>query len=193
MISDAICFKNELLEITPYSKLTEYSHLYDFNVEEIPAQDIDSVSVSSTKVRRALTAGNLKTANNYLGYNFMLNGTVVNGKKLGGTIGYPTANIEIEETYKLIPKTGVYVVQSTIANKNIYGMMNIGNRPTVDGNHQTIEVHFFDFHQDLYHQKLNIELIYFLRDEEKFDTIDSLVHQLKKDEGIARDYIQNNL
>ena len=175
------------------TQLTEYSHLYDFNVEEIPAQDIDSVSVSSTKVRRALTAGNLKTANNYLGYNFMLNGTVVNGKKLGGTIGYPTANIEIEETYKLIPKTGVYVVQSTIANKNIYGMMNIGNRPTVDGNHQTIEVHFFDFNQDLYHQKLNIELIYFLRDEEKFDTIDSLVHQLKKDEEIARNYIQNNL
>lgn len=175
------------------TQLTEYSHLYDFNVEEIPAQDIDSVSVSSTKVRRALTAGNLKTANNYLGYNFMLNGTVVNGKKLGGTIGYPTANIEIEETYKLIPKTGVYVVQSTISNKNIYGMMNIGNRPTVDGNHQTIEVHFFDFHQDLYHQKLNIELIYFLRDEEKFDTIDSLVHQLKKDEEIARNYIQNNL
>ena len=175
------------------TQLTEYSHLYDFNVEEIPAQDIDSVSVSSTKVRRALTAGNLKTANNYLGYNFMLNGTVVNGKKLGGTIGYPTANIEIEETYKLIPKTGVYVVQSTIANKNIYGMMNIGNRPTVDGNHQTIEVHFFDFNQDLYHQKLNIELIYFLRDEKKFDTIDSLVHQLKKDEEIARDYIQKNL
>jgi len=175
------------------TQLTEYSHLYDFKVEEIPAQDIDSVSVSSTKIRHALTAGNLKTANNYLGYNFMLNGTVVNGKKLGGTIGYPTANIEIEETYKLIPKTGVYVVQSTIANKNIYGMMNIGNRPTVDGNHQTIEVHFFDFNQDLYHQKLNIELIYFLRDEKKFDTIDSLVHQLKKDEEIARDYIQKNL
>ena len=175
------------------TQLTEYSHLYDFKVEEIPAQDIDSVSVSSTKVRRALTAGNLKTANNYLGYNFMLNGTVVNGKKLGGTIGYPTANIDIKETYKLIPKTGVYVVQSAIDKKIIYGMMNIGNRPTVNGNHQTIEVHFFDFNQDLYHQKLNIELIYFLRDEEKFDTIDSLVHQLKKDEGIARDYIQNNL
>jgi riboflavin kinase/FMN adenylyltransferase len=175
------------------TQLTKYSHVYDFKVEEIPAQDIDSVSVSSTKVRRALTTGNLKTANNYLGYNFMLNGTVVNGKKLGGTIGYPTANIDIKETYKLIPKTGVYVVQSAIDKKIIYGMMNIGNRPTVNGNHQTIEVHFFDFNQDLYHQKLNIELIYFLRDEEKFDTIDSLVHQLKKDEEIARDYVQNNL
>jgi len=175
------------------TQLTEYSHVYNFRVEEIPAQDIDSVSVSSTKIRRALSAGNIKTANNYLGYNFMLNGTVVNGKKLGGTIGYPTANIDIKETYKLIPKTGVYVVQSTIDKKIIFGMMNIGNRPTVNGNHQTIEVHFFDFNQDLYHRNLNIELIYFLRDEQKFDTIDSLVRQLKKDEEIARDYIQNNL
>ena len=91
-------------------QLTEYSHLYDFKVEEIPAQDIDAVSVSSTKIRNALAEGSLKTANSYLGYNFMLSGTVVNGKQLGGKIGYPTANINVKETYKLIPKTGVYVV-----------------------------------------------------------------------------------
>ena len=175
------------------TQLSEYSHVYDFIVEEIPAQDIDSVSISSTKVRRALHAGNLKTANNYLGYNFMLNGTVVNGKKLGGTIGYPTANIDVKETYKLIPKTGVYVVKSTLDKKIVFGMMNIGSRPTVDGNHQTIEVHFFDFNQDLYNQNLTIELMYFLRDEHKFDSIDSLVHQLKKDEETARNYIQRNL
>ncbi|TXD51791.1 MULTISPECIES: bifunctional riboflavin kinase/FAD synthetase [unclassified Polaribacter] len=175
------------------TQLTEYSHVYSFNVEEIPAQDIDSVSISSTKVRRALHAGNLKTANNYLGYNFMLNGTVVNGKKLGGKIGYPTANIDIKETYKLIPKTGVYVVKSAIDKKIIFGMMNIGSRPTVDGNYQTIEVHFFDFNQDLYNKNLTVELMYFLRDEHKFDSIDSLVHQLKKDEEIARDYIAKNL
>ena len=175
------------------TQLTEYSHLYGFKVEEIPAQDIDDVSVSSTKIRRALASGNLKTANNYLGYNFMLNGNVINGKQLGGRIGYPTANIDVKENYKLIPKTGVYVVKSTIDNKTIFGMMNIGNRPTVNGNHQTIEVHFFDFNQDLYHQNLTIELIYFLRDEEKFDSIDSLIHQLKKDEHTARDYIKNNL
>ena len=175
------------------TQLSEYSHVYDFIVEEIPAQDIDSVSISSTKVRRALHAGSLKTANNYLGYNFMLNGTVVNGKKLGGTIGYPTANIDVKETYKLIPKTGVYVVKSTLDKKIVFGMMNIGSRPTVDGNHQTIEVHFFDFNQDLYNQNLTIELMYFLRDEHKFDSIDSLVHQLKKDEETARNYIQRNL
>ena len=174
------------------TQLTEYSHLYDFKVEEIPAQDIDSVSVSSTKIRRALHAGNLKTANNYLGYNFMLNGTVVNGKKLGGKIGYPTANIDVKETYKLIPKTGVYVVKATIDKNTVFGMMNIGNRPTVNGNHQTIEVHFFDFNEDLYNQYLTIELLYFLRDEHKFDSVELLIHQLKKDEETARDYIENN-
>jgi riboflavin kinase/FMN adenylyltransferase len=174
------------------TQLTEYSHLYDFKVEEIPAQDIDSVSVSSTKIRRALHAGNLKTANNYLGYNFMLNGTVVNGKKLGGKIGYPTANIDVKETYKLIPKTGVYVVKATIDKKTVFGMMNIGNRPTVNGNHQTIEVHFFDFNEDLYNQYLTIELLYFLRDEHKFDSVELLIHQLKKDEETARNYIENN-
>jgi riboflavin kinase/FMN adenylyltransferase len=175
------------------TQLTEYSHLYDFKVEEIPAQDIDDVSVSSTKIRRALASGNLKTANNYLGYNFMLNGNVVNGKKLGGTIGYPTANIDIKENYKLIPKTGVYIVKSAIDEKIVFGMMNIGNRPTVNGNHQTIEVHFFDFNQDLYHQNLTIELIYFLRDEEKFYSVEVLVQQIKKDEETARNYIKNNL
>ncbi len=174
-------------------QLTAYSHLYDFVVEEIPAQDIDDVSVSSTKIRRALANGNLKTANNYLGYNFMLNGFVVNGKKIGGTIGYPTANIDIKEDYKLIPKVGVYVVKSFLANKTVYGMMNIGNRPTVNGKHQTIEVHFFDFEGDLYGENLKIELIYFLRDEHKFDSLDSLILQLKEDEQTSRNYIQNNL
>ena len=174
-------------------QLTEYSHLYDFIVEEIPAQDIDDVSVSSTKVRRALSKGNLKTANNYLGYNFMLNGFVVNGKKIGETIGYPTANIDIKEDYKLIPKVGVYVVKSVIENKTVFGMMNIGNRPTVNGKHQTIEVHFFDFERDLYGKNLKIELIYFLRDEHKFDSLDSLILQLKQDEQASRNYIQDNL
>jgi len=175
------------------TQLTEYSHLYDFKVEEIPAQDIDDVSVSSTKIRRALATGNLKTANNFLGYNFMLNGNVVNGKKLGGKIGYPTANIDIKESYKLIPKTGVYIVKSTIDKKTIFGMMNIGNRPTVNGNHQTIEVHFFDFNQNLYDRNLTIELIYFLRDEEKFDSVEILIQQLKKDEKTARDYIKKKM
>lgn len=174
------------------TQLTEYSHLYNFEVEEIPAQDIDDVSVSSTKIRHALHSGSLKTANNYLGYNFMLNGNVVNGKKLGGKIGYPTANIDVKESYKLIPKTGVYVVKSLMDKEIIFGMMNIGNRPTVNGNHQTIEVHFFDFNKDLYGQNITIELLYFLRDEQKFDSLELLIAQLKKDEETARNHIKNN-
>ena len=172
-------------------QLTEYSHLYDFTVEEIPAQDIDDVSVSSTKVRHALAEGNIETANNYLGYNFMLSGTVVNGKQLGGTIGYPTANIDVKESYKLIPKTGVYVVKSTIDKKVVFGIMNIGNRPTVDGSYKTIEVHYLDFDGDLYNQNLTIELLYFLRDEEKFSSIETLIVQIKKDEQTARDFIKS--
>ena len=174
------------------TQLTEYSHLYNFEVEEIPAQDIDDVSVSSTKIRHALHSGSLKTANNYLGYNFMLNGNVVNGKKLGGKIGYPTANIDVKESYKLIPKTGVYVVKSLMDKEITFGMMNIGNRPTVNGNHQTIEVHFFDFNKDLYGQNITIELLYFLRDEQKFDSLELLIAQLKKDEETARNHIKNN-
>ena len=174
-------------------QLTEYSHLYNFEVEEIPAQDINDVSVSSTKIRKALSAKNIKTANKYLGYNFMLNGTVVNGKQLGGKIGFPTANINVKEDYKLIPKTGVYVVKSKIKNAFVFGMMNIGFRPTLEGKHQTIEVHFFDFNDDLYNQTLTIEILYFLRDEEKFESVEKLISQLKEDKKIAQNYIQNNL
>ncbi len=173
-------------------QLTEYSHLFDFEVEEIPAQDINDISVSSTKIRKALADKNIKTANKYLGYNFMLTGFVVNGKQLGGQIGFPTANIDVKEDYKLIPKTGVYVVKSIINNNEIYGMMNIGFRPTVDGNHQTIEVHYFDFESNLYNQSLTIEVLYFLRDEQKFDSVKNLVSQLKIDKTNALNHLQNN-
>lgn len=174
-------------------QLTEYSHMFNFDVQEIPAQDIDSVSVSSTKIRKALKEGSLKTANNYLGYNFTIKGTVVDGKKIGNKIGFPTANIEVKEDYKLIPKSGVYVVQSTIDNNIIYGMMNIGNRPTVNGNHQTIEVNYFDFDNDLYGKSIEIELLYFLREEEKFESLDILTSQLKQDKIASLEYIQNNM
>lgn len=174
-------------------QLTEYSKIYEYTVEEIPAQDIDEVSVSSTKIRRALHEGDLSTANNYLGYHFTLTGEVVNGKKLGGKIGYPTANIHVAEDYKLIPKTGVYVVKTVMNSKTYFGMMNIGYRPTVKGTHQTIEVHFFDFEGDLYNQKLSIELLYYLREEKKFDHINDLISQLHKDKQVALSFIQNNL
>ena len=174
-------------------QLTEYSHMYDFTVEEIPAQDIDSVAVSSTKVRRALENGELKTANNYLGYNYTLQGVVTTGEKLGSKIGYPTANLHLKEDYKLIPKNGVYIVKSVLEGKLVYGMMNIGVRPTVEGAYQTIETHFFDFSGDLYNKELTIEMLYFLREEQKFDSVEKLVEQLQKDEKTSREYIKNNL
>ena len=173
-------------------QLKEYSLLYDFKVEEIPAQDIDDVSVSSTKIRTALKEGNLKTANNYLGYHYMLNGTVVSGKKLGGTIGFPTANIEIKEPYKLIPKTGVYIIRTYINTILYTGMMNIGFNPTVLGKHQTIEAHLFDFNEDLYGKEITIEFIYFLREEHKFESVEELVVQLNIDKENAISYLSNN-
>ena len=173
-------------------QLKEYSLLYDFKVEEIPAQDIDDVSVSSTKIRIALKEGNLKTANKYLGYHYMLNGTVVSGKKLGGTIGFPTANLEIKEPYKLIPKTGVYIIKTHINTVLYTGIMNIGFNPTVLGKHQTIEAHLFDFNEDLYGKEITIEFIYFLREEHKFKSIEELVVQLNIDKENAISYLSNN-
>ena len=173
-------------------QLREYSLLYDFEVEEIPAQDIDNVSVSSTKIRTALKEGRLKTANNYLGYNYMLNGTIVNGKKLGGKIGFPTANLDIKEPYKLIPKTGVYVIKTIIDAVLYTGMMNIGFNPTVKGKYQTIEAHLFDFNKDLYGRKVTIELLFFLREEQKFNSIEDLIIQLNLDKVNALFYLTNN-
>ena len=173
-------------------QLKEYSLLYDFKVEEIPAQDIDDVSVSSTKIRTALKDGNLKTANNYLGYHYMLNGSVVSGKKLGGTIGFPTANLEIKEPYKLVPKTGVYIIKTHINTVLYTGIMNIGFNPTVLGKHQTIEAHLFDFNEDLYGKEITIEFIYFLREEHKFESVEELVVQLNIDKENAISYLSNN-
>ena len=173
-------------------QLKEYSLLYDFKIEEIPAQDIDDVSVSSTKIRKALKEGNLKTANNYLGYYYMLSCTVVNGKKLGGTIGFPTANIEIKEPYKLIPSTGVYIIRTRINGYLYNGIMNIGFNPTVLGKHQTIEAHLFDFNENIYGEKIKIEFLYFLREEQKFKSVEELVTQLNIDKENAISFLSNN-
>ncbi len=174
-------------------QLKEYGLLYDFFVEEIPSQDIDEVSVSSTKIRNALLSGNLKTANTFLGYNYMLNGKVIRGESFGSKIGFPTANLEIKESYKLIPKTGVYIVKTEIDHRVIYGMMNIGFRPTLGGKNKTIEVHLFDFKKDIYDEIITVELFYFLRNEKKFDTIEMLSNQLAKDKKNAISFLSNNL
>ena len=159
---------------------------YGFAVEEISVQEVDEVSVSSTKIREALNKGDVTTAEHYLGTPYSLTGRVVHGLKLGRTLGYPTANIQVTEDYKLIPKDGVYAVYSYIGARKVYGMMSIGKNPTIEGKGASIEVYFFDFNGDLYDQKLTIEFVQYLREEQKFATIDLLKKQLQDDETAAR-------
>ena len=163
-----------------------FGEKYGFAVEEISVQEVDEVSVSSTKIREALNKGDVTTAEHYLGTPYSLTGTVVHGLKLGRTLGYPTANIQVTEDYKLIPKDGVYAVYSYIGARKVYGMMSIGKNPTIEGKGASIEVYFFDFNSDLYDQKLTIEFVQYLREEQKFATIDLLKKQLQDDETAAR-------
>lgn len=168
--------------------LIEFGKQYDFEVEQISVQEIDAVSVSSTKIRKALLEGNIALANEYLGYAYLLTGTIAKGKGIGRTIGFPTANLSIEESYKLIPKNGVYIIQSKLNGKLQFGMMNIGFNPTVNGNSQSIEIHFFDFDDDLYDKKIQIQILSRIRDEQKFENIDLLAEQLIKDKNVALAY-----
>ena len=169
-----------------------FGQKYGFEVEQIEAQEIDEIAISSTKIRTSLEDGAITLANEYLGYYYFFSGTVVKGNQIGRTIDFPTANIQIDEEYKLIPKNGVYFVKSKINNKPVFGMMNIGTRPTVEGKNQTIEVHFFDFDQDLYDKKITIEMIDFIREELKFESVESLKNQLHKDKQICKNYINNS-
>ena len=169
--------------------LIVYGKQFDFEVEQISAQEINDNAVSSTKIRNAILEGNISLANKYLGYNYTFSGEVVKGKQLGRTIGFPTANIQIKESYKLIPKNGVYIVKSNFDGNTIFGMMNIGNRPTVNGENQTIEVNFFDFYEDIYNKIISIEILDFIREEQKFDSLDSLKSQLNKDQQTSLSYI----
>ena len=172
-----------------FEHLKECELLYGFEVEEISAQDIDQVTVSSTKIRKALEKGNIEKANSFLGYQYMLTGVVQKGKQLGKTLGFPTANLHIAEDYKLIPKNGAYIVNALLNNKTVYGMMNIGINPTFNGTSQSIEVHFFDVDLDLYNQKIQVNLLKRLRDEVKFESIEALKNQLIKDKKAALDFI----
>lgn len=171
--------------------LINFGETYGFEVEQISAEEINEVSISSTKIRNALLEGNIELATNYLGYDYSLTGIIFKGKQLGRTIGYPTANITIEEDYKLIPNNGVYIAKSVLNDKTVFGMMNIGTRPTVDGTKQTIEINFFDFKQDLYGQKITISLLHRMRSEQKFESIDALKNQLGKDKKTALAFIEN--
>ena len=162
--------------------LKKFGKDYMFTVKEIPAQEIDSIAISSTKIRNAILNGEIEKCNKFLGRNFILTGKVVYGDGLGKKIDFPTANIEIKETYKIIPKNGVYLVKTKINSNTYFGMMNIGIRPTVGGTNKSLEIHFFNFKDNIYGKNVSIEIIKKIRDEEKFSSIDQLKIQLKKDE-----------
>ena len=169
--------------------LITFGKQYDFEVEQISAQEIEDVSVSSTKIRKELKQGNMALANEYLGYDYFLTGTIIKGKQLGRTIGFPTANFRIPEDYKLIPKKGVYVVKSIINQKTVFGMMNIGFNPTVTGENLSIEVHYINFDADLYNKEMSVSILKFIREEQKFDSVALLKAQLEKDKNTALDFI----
>lgn len=161
--------------------LIYFGKKYHFDVEQISAEELDEITISSTRIRKAIDEGKVELANSYLGYSYCFKGCVVKGKQLGRTIGFPTANIQIENNLKLVPKLGVYVVQVSLREKIYNGMMNIGNRPTVNGHDTTIEVNLFDCDFEFYNEELQVFVFKFLRNEEKFSSIHELKLQLNKD------------
>ena len=161
--------------------LEHFGNIYDFGVTQINPQQLDNISISSTKIRTALSAGDITTVNAYLGHPFTLTGTVIKGHKKGRTIGFPTANISVENPDKIIPKEGVYTSQVNIANKWYLGMMNIGTNPTVNGQQQSIELHIINWSGNVYDQRLQVALLDRVRDEVKFDSMADLQVQLEKD------------
>lgn len=166
--------------------LRQYVPIFGFEVEETPAQQIDEINVSSTKIRQALLDGDILRAREYLGYEYYLSGVVEHGYNRGNKLGFPTANIKVDHPNKLIPADGVYAVKALVGEKWYGGMMNIGVRPTFEESERSLEVHLFDFQGDIYDAAVTIEFWAWIRSEEKFDGLDSLKNQLSKDESIAR-------
>jgi riboflavin kinase/FMN adenylyltransferase len=169
-----------------FEYLKEHHKEYGFDLEEISRQDVEEIGVSSTKIRDALATSDIETAINYLGRPYELNGLVIKGQQIGRSIGFPTANIHIPNDYKLIPKDGVYGVEALVNGALYKAMLNIGNRPTVDGHKRTVEANLFDFQGDLYDKQITIYLKVFLREERKFDGLEALKAQLYLDQKHAK-------
>jgi riboflavin kinase/FMN adenylyltransferase len=161
-----------------FDYLQSHSHLFGFEVEEISRQDVDDSGVSSTKIRTALAQGDISTANKYLGRSYQLSGQVVKGQQIGRSIGFPTANIQVSDDYKLLPRDGAYAIFAEVDAVRYKAILNIGDRPTVDGQKKTIEVHLIEFEGDLYGQELCIHFQMFLREEKKFESLEALKNQL---------------
>jgi riboflavin kinase/FMN adenylyltransferase len=161
--------------------LLRLAPVYGFEVVEIPEQDIHDVAVSSTRIRAALLHDNIEEANDFLGYPFFVTGTVVRGDQIGRQIGYPTANIVVSESYKLVPAGGIFAVRVRVGNEIHNGMGYIGTRPTINGLTRNIEVNIFDFDRDIYNHKIRVEFINYLRGDMKFDSLDALKSQIGQD------------
>jgi riboflavin kinase/FMN adenylyltransferase len=175
-----------------FNQLLEFASTYGFDVIEIPAQEIDEVNVSSTKIRKALNEGDIQTANRYLGYAYSLTGTVSKGAGIGKTIGFPTANLETDMPEKLIPAQGVYAVKAHLNGKWHPAMLNIGTRPTVNSNGNTsIEAHIIGFNDEIYHQKLTLAFYAKIRNEHRFENLDELKAQLLLDEKRTLDLLKS--
>jgi riboflavin kinase/FMN adenylyltransferase len=169
-----------------FEYLQQHSGEFGFDLEEISRQDVDEIGVSSTKIRNALESGDIITANNFLGRPYELNGLVIKGQQIGRSIGFPTANVHIPNSYKLIPKDGVYAVEASVNGSLYKAMLNIGNRPTVDGSSKSVETHLFDFEGDLYDKQITIYLRNYLREEQKFESLEALKSQLLIDQQRAK-------
>jgi riboflavin kinase/FMN adenylyltransferase len=181
-----------------FKLLERYASNYAFELIEIPGQVIDEATISSTKIREALLQGKPEEARRFLSYDYFFEGMVTEGNKLGRTIGYPTANLQIQGEDKLVPANGVYAVTIALKNSssenNIYkGMMNIGVRPTIDGTKKVIEVNIFDFNKDIYGQSMRVYLRKYLRPEQKFDGLEALKAQLARDKERVEKVLSNKL
>lgn len=166
--------------------LEKMKEQYGYSMEEISKETLDDIGISSSKIRNSLQQGEIKLANELLGHNYTLTGTVVRGMQNGRKLGFPTANIQVNDEYKLIPKTGIYVVRVHVANETHKGMLSIGYNPTFEGKEQTIEVNILDFDKDIYGSSLTLEFIDFIRNEKKFDSIEALIEEIKNDELVTR-------
>ncbi|MBS1763511.1 MAG: bifunctional riboflavin kinase/FAD synthetase [Bacteroidetes bacterium] len=164
-----------------FSDLEELAPVYNFEVERIPEQDVNEVAVSSTKIRHSLLAGDVATAREFLGYDYELTGTVIHGKKLGRSLGFPTANLHIKEDYKLIPANGIYAARAIVKNQLLNGVMSIGNRPTFDNGERSIEINLFDFDDVIYGEKITLQMVEYIRKEEKFGSETELIAAMNKD------------
>jgi riboflavin kinase/FMN adenylyltransferase len=171
-------------------EMSRFAETYNFDLEEIPPQDIDDSIVSSTKIRKALLEGDVHLAKDYLGDLYTISGKVEEGLQRGTAIGYPTANVRVSSSYKLIPQNGVYAVWVYVDKIKYAGMLNIGYNPTFEDKKWSMEVHILNFNKNIYHHKILISFCSRIREEMKFENVTSLVNQLTKDEGKVRSILE---